>query len=69
MCMCVFSIIRQSVFHASVANELACFPCLCAAIVSGLSGYCIPDMWYIQCRVIHSYQHLLSTSADSERSD
>lgn len=69
MCMCVCLIIHQSVFYASVASDLAYLLCLCVGIVSGLSGHCIPDMWYIQCRVIHSYQHLLSTSAVSKRSD
>lgn len=49
VCVCVCSITQQSAFYASVASELAYLPCLCVGIVSGLSGHCIPDMWYSQC--------------------
>ncbi len=54
VCVCVHvcvcpTAIHQSVFYASVASELAYLSCLCVGIVSGLSGHCIPDMWYIQC--------------------
>lgn len=48
VCVCP-TVIHQSVFYASVASELAYLSCLCVGIVSGLSGHCIPDMWYIQC--------------------
>lgn len=67
--VCVFSvyivclIMEAECVLCQVASELAHLECLCVGIVSGLSGHCIPDMWYIHCCVIHSYQHLLTTSA------
>lgn len=69
LCVCVSQSYTRVWVLYRVASELAYLSCLCVGIVSGLSGHCIPDMWYIHCWVSHSYQHLLSTSAVSERSD